>query len=112
MFCLLDAKIMPMGLLVLTPPSFFALGVSKENSKVAIFAMKMTMLAMGVPYSIKTDNGSTYPPTQFKVFCVDWNIACKAYIPKDKPLSSIQTLHLKKQLQNREMGFIYTHKKK
>lgn len=56
--------------------------------------METTMLAMGVPYSIKIDNGSTYPPTQFKVFCADWNIACKAGIPKDKPLSSMQTLHL------------------
>lgn len=72
----------------------FALTVSKENSKMAIFAMETTMLVMGVPYSIKIDNGSTYPPTQFKVFCADWNIACKAGIPKDKPLSSMQTLHL------------------
>lgn len=79
----------------------FALAVSKENSKMVIFAMKTTMLAMGAPYSIKTDNGSTYPPTQFKVFCADWNIACKAGIPKDKPLSSMQTLHLKN---NYKMG--------
>lgn len=26
----------------------------------AIFAMETTMLVMGVPYSIKTDNGPTY----------------------------------------------------
>lgn len=59
----------------------FATAQSGEKARNAIKAVKSAMLVLGVPWTIKTDNGPAYTSQEFNSFLKYWNMQSATGIP-------------------------------